>query len=64
MNCLNSYKRTPLHCAVAYNSLYNADLLLRRGADVQLSDNEGKTPLDYAQELENEEDMLAILEGN
>ena len=30
---------------------------------MQLSDNEGKTPLDYAQELENGEDMLAILEG-
>lgn len=30
---------------------------------MKLSDNEGKTPLDYAKELENGEDMLAILEG-
>ena len=37
----------PLHCAVAYNSVYNTVLLLRlrRGADVQLCDNEGKITL-------------------
>ncbi len=64
INATNSYQRTPLHCAVAYNSVYNTDLLLRRGADVQLCDNEGKTPIDYAKELENGEDMLAILEGD
>ncbi len=64
INATNSYQRTPLHCSVAYNSVYNTDLLLRRGADVQLCDNEGKTPIDYAHELENGEDMLAILEGD
>ncbi len=64
INATNSYQRTPLHCAVAYNSVYNTDLLLRRGADVQLCDNEGKTPIDYAHELENGEDMVAILEGD
>jgi len=63
LNCTNMYGRTPLHCAVAYNSLYNVDLLLMKGANPQLTDNEGKSPLDYAKELENESDMIAILES-
>ncbi len=63
INVTNSYQRTPLHCAVAYNNVYNADLLLKRQADTQLCDSEGKTPIDYARELETGEDILAILEG-
>ncbi len=64
INVTNVYQRTPLHCAVAYNSVYNTDLLLRQQADPQLCDNEGKTPIDYARELEDgADDILAILEG-
>lgn len=63
VNVSNNYQRTPLHCAVAYNSVYNTDLLLRQHADPQLCDSEGKTPIDYAKELEDGEDILAILQG-
>ncbi|NEV49243.1 ankyrin repeat domain-containing protein [Wolbachia pipientis] len=41
-------QQTPLHHASCYNHAYIVDLLLYKGADPELKDKEGLTPLDYA----------------
>ena len=51
INCKNHSGRTPLHCAVAYNNLQHVTLLTTRGAQVEAMDNEGQTPVDYANNL-------------
>ena len=38
-------------------------MLLAHGADQQVLDCEGRTPCDYAQELENGESVVALLES-
>ena len=65
INCKNHSGRTPLHCAVAYNVLQNVTLLATRGAQVEAVDNEGKTPVDYANNLGDgdRELMLAALQA-
>lgn len=37
--------RTALHCALLHNQPYNAELLLYAGADSQIADHDGFTPL-------------------
>lgn len=65
INCKNHSGRTPLHCAVAYNQPQNVFFLLSRGAQVTAMDNDGKTCLDYANELGNGDRdlMLAALQA-
>jgi len=55
---------TPLHIAVEYSKegMEVAKLLVDRGADVNLKDSDGKTPLDLAVEDENTE-MIKYLEA-
>lgn len=67
VNAQNDYKRTPLHCAVAYSQFEAVDILLKKNACIDLEDNDGKTPVDYARELTNAQgraEMLRILNGN
>ncbi len=55
---------TSLHYAVAYNRLEAAAALVQRGARVDVEDGEGKTALDFAQELPTgKEEMLAVLKS-
>jgi len=39
---------TPLHSAVFFENKENVELHITNGADVNVKDNLGKTPLDYA----------------
>ena len=65
VNCKNTSGWTPLHCAVAYNCRQNVILLVDRGAQVEAADEEGRTPVDYANGLEDgkRDPMLAALTG-
>jgi len=47
--------RTPLHNAVGWESLQVVKLLLKYGADKTKKDCDGKTPLDYARVVDNQE---------
>lgn len=66
INCKNRSGRTPLHCAVAYNQLQNVILLVSRGAQVGAADDEGRTCLDYANDLGegDREIVLAALQNS
>ncbi len=44
----NNYNITPLHLAAYWSPLQTVRVLLVAGADVNLKDGEGKTPLDWA----------------
>ena len=48
LNKLDSFKRTPLHWATDMGNRNIAEFLINRGADVNIKDKFGKTPLDYA----------------
>jgi len=48
----NAVGMTPLHFAAKYNNIYAAKLFLEKGALVMPKDNQGKTPLDYAESTE------------
>ena len=62
INSKNQHDRTPLHCAVAYNRLVNASLLVEHGVLTENTlDNEGRSPMDYARRLG--EEMVSVLEG-
>ena len=62
INCKNRSGRTPLHCAVAYNQLKNVTLLVSRGAHIGATDDEGRSALDYANDL-GEGDKESILDA-
>lgn len=51
-NAKNSIGTTPLHRASASGSLGCAMLLLERGADTEVRDGSGKTPIDVANTVE------------
>ena len=53
INALNHYNRSPLHCAAAYGNLEAVETLLQCGAQIDIRDRNGKTPLDYARELKS-----------
>ena len=50
---------TPLHYAARFNNLEAAEILLNANAKVMPRDNEGKTPLDYAESGE----MIILLKS-
>lgn len=53
-----------LHFAAEYNAVDTARLLIEAGADVNATDNEGRTPLDYAQNKpENRQALIALLKS-
>lgn len=51
INCKNHSGCTPLHCAVAYNQLQNITLLVSRVAHIGATDDEGRSSVDYANDL-------------
>lgn len=65
INAVNELQRTALHYAVAHNRMGSAELLVSKGAEVEMRDDSGKTALEYAMDLidEEKEEMLAILRG-
>ena len=65
IDCRNGTGQTPLHCVVAYNRLQNVTVLVSWGANVEAADDEGKTCLDYANALgdDNRELMFNALTG-
>ena len=60
VNAIDTLGRTATHYAVLRDNLPALELLLSHGADVNLADNFGNTPLDLWHEHENKE-MLALL---
>jgi len=48
INVQDEYGRTALHAAAEEGWIYYAEILLQRGAQVDATDHEGDTPLDYA----------------
>lgn len=48
-------KRTPLHVAACVGNLKSARLLVQNGANVNVPDKSGKTPLDLALERGSKE---------
>ncbi|CAB0044261.1 unnamed protein product [Trichogramma brassicae] len=59
VNVQDKFGRTPLLLAIHYNLKMTAELLLRRGADPNLSDRDGWTPLQMIFRKENDADVLA-----
>ncbi|MEE2615064.1 MAG: ankyrin repeat domain-containing protein [Verrucomicrobiota bacterium] len=48
-------REAPLHTAACENQKECAVLLILKGADINIQDNKGKTPLDWAEEEKNSE---------
>ncbi len=51
---------TPLHTAVESNHLAVVECLLKHGADMQVLNSDGKSPMDIAKSLNNEKMMEAF----
>ena len=62
INAINAWGRTATHYAVSRNNQKALKLLLDHGADANLADNDGNTPLDMWHKHKNEE-MLALLQA-
>ena len=45
INCLNSYQQSPLAVAAAYNHVAIIEFLLKKGAEIEIKDKDGYTPL-------------------
>lgn len=44
------FVQTPLHCAAIFGSLQCVEVLLKRGAGLEVVNGAGKTPIDFASE--------------
>lgn len=53
VDAVNRSGKTPLHFAAAQNDPYNAETLLKAGADLHRQDNEGRTPGEIARKNGN-----------
>ncbi len=62
MDVKDDMGRTPLHWIVNGNLVDMANLLISHGADVNTSDNEGKTLLELASE-KNHAPMIELLKN-
>ena len=51
---------TALHYSAMYNKIGAIRLLLENGASTTIKDNEGRTPIDVARELNNQEAVLLL----
>lgn len=61
LNTLDSAGWSPLHLAAGHNNLEMVTLLLAKGADVNIKDSNGNTPLAWAREM-NGTDVINELE--
>ena len=52
---------TPLHSSVFFESKENVELHITNGADVNMKDNLGKTPLDWANKPGSDGNEIAAL---
>ena len=52
--------RTALHCSARKNNTDAIRLLLQNGASTTIKDNEGRTPIDYALEVNSQEAVLLL----
>ena len=62
INAVNAIRRTALHYMVEQNNMQGVQMLLDKGAEVNLVDNAGNTPLDLWHKHENDK-MLALLQA-
>lgn len=53
-------KQTPLHCCMAIEKMENARLLLENGASLDVTDNFGKKPIDYALDKIGSKEMKTL----
>ncbi|NJO89045.1 MAG: hypothetical protein HC831_08880 [Chloroflexia bacterium] len=60
INAQNNYYYTPLHLAVINNNLEAVNELIRLGADIDITDNLGKTAYFFAKEQKNDVIMSAL----
>lgn len=56
----DKYEKTPLHIAAKYNNLVAAKMLIEAGCKLMDKDEDGKTPLDYAESAE----MIKLLKSH
>ncbi|XP_051122073.1 ADP-ribosylation factor GTPase-activating protein AGD3-like isoform X2 [Andrographis paniculata] len=64
INATDSWLQTPLHRCSMKGKSASAKLLLMRGADPRVTDNQGKTPFQLAVESNvNDSEVLALLSG-
>ena len=61
---LNNKNNTPLHAAIAENKLDIIKLLIQRGANVNLKNDDEKTPLDFVMILRGIESTALELSEN
>ena len=60
VSSLNDKGETPLHVATSWDNMFGAKFLLENGANINLKDQDGKTPLDYAES----EEMIKLLKSH
>ncbi|CVK96701.1 related to ankyrin 3 [Fusarium mangiferae] len=63
LNARNHLGQTPVHVAASINRAEGLYILMRKGADINSLDNEGRTPLDYAVERDNKPSSQFLIEN-
>ncbi|KAK6175673.1 hypothetical protein SNE40_014076 [Patella caerulea] len=60
VNIVNKYGNSLLHTAVYAQDIHCVQILMKHGADITIQNKKGKTPLDLAKKLDNE-DIIAVI---